>query len=231
VVMRTHLSAFQYAQVFLNYPFDAEFEPLAHAMHFAVVAAGLVPLCAHDLSVPDRPRLEMLVDAIMNCHYSAHDFSRSRGEGSGNFARFNMPIEMGMALFHALQTQRQEHRCAFFVASPHDHQIFASDLAGLDPKYYGKDETELVASVFEWLRAVARPYANMDIPTGQVKNKYTHFKKEMERIKGNGNDGRPNHDEAQELMYMICSECLWWDWRANRLGMMEFPSVPLDWKE
>jgi hypothetical protein len=62
-MMRTHLSTFKHAQVFLNYPFDAEFESLAHVMHFAVVAAGLIPLCANDLSVPDRPRLEMLIDA------------------------------------------------------------------------------------------------------------------------------------------------------------------------
>src|SRR5262249_25480807 len=142
--MRTHLSTFKNFQVFLNYPFDAEFEPLAHAMHFAVVAAGLIPLCANDLSVPDRPRLEMLIDAIINCHYSAHDFSRFRGEGDRNLARFNMPIEMGMSLFHALQTQRQEHRCAFFVATPHDHHVFASDLAGLDPKHYDNDEIALL---------------------------------------------------------------------------------------
>jgi hypothetical protein len=142
-----------------------------------------------------------------------------------------MPIEMGMALFHALQTQRQEHRCAFFVATPHDHQMFVSDLAGLDPKHYGNDEIALVVSMFEWLRAVAREYSNVNIPIGHVKDKYGYFKKEMERIKGNGREGNPNHDEAQELMYMICSECKWWEWRENRLGKREFPPLPLDWKK
>jgi hypothetical protein len=50
-------------QVFLNYPFDDEFAPLAHAMSFAVVAAGFLPVCAYDVTAPDISRLEILVDA------------------------------------------------------------------------------------------------------------------------------------------------------------------------
>ena len=96
--MRRNLEAYKNFQVFLNYPFDEGFAGLADAMSFAVVAGGLLPLCAYDLTTPDRPRLEMLVEAIRCCHYSAHDFSRSEGDGPRNFSRMNMPIEMGMAL-------------------------------------------------------------------------------------------------------------------------------------
>jgi hypothetical protein len=113
--MRRNLDAYTNFQVFLNYPFDEGFIPLAAAMSFAVVAGGLLPVCAYDLTTADRPRLEMLVEAIRCCHYSAHDFSRFEGEGPRNFSRMNMPIEMGMALFHALQTQRREHRCIVIV--------------------------------------------------------------------------------------------------------------------
>jgi len=72
--MRNNLATYVDVQVFLNYPFDDEYEPLANAMHFAVVAAGFIPVCAKDLSAPDRPRLEMLVDSIIHCRYSLHDF-------------------------------------------------------------------------------------------------------------------------------------------------------------
>jgi len=84
--MRRNLSAYTPCQVFLNYPFDREFASLANAMNFAVVAGGLLPLCAYDITTPDRPRLELLVDAIRNCQYSAHEFSRSTGGGPNNFA-------------------------------------------------------------------------------------------------------------------------------------------------
>ena len=152
--MRHNLRGYQSHQVFLNYPFDNQYSSLAEAMSFAIVAGGLLPVCALDLTTPDTPRLEVLVEAIQHCRYSVHDFSRSQGEGSHNFARMNMPIEMGMALFHALQTQRHEHRCLFFVPTSHDYMVFASDLSGLDPKVHQNDETRVLIETYEWLRHV-----------------------------------------------------------------------------
>ena len=76
--MRRNLEPYRNFQVFLNYPFDEEFSALADAMSFAVVAGGLLPVCAYDLTTPDRPRLETLVEAIRCCHNPAHDFSRSK---------------------------------------------------------------------------------------------------------------------------------------------------------
>src|SRR4051794_38601490 len=103
--MRRNIAAFRDYQVFLNYPFDQGFSSLESALHFPIIAAGLLPVCAKDLSAPDRPRLDMIVEAIVNCRYSIHEFSRTSGEGPDNLGRMNMPLEMGMALFHALQTQ------------------------------------------------------------------------------------------------------------------------------
>jgi len=226
--MRSNLKALSDFRVFLNYPFDEEFESLAHAMHFAVVAAGLIPACAHDLSVPDRLRLEMLVEMIYNSRFSVHDFSRYKGEGEKNFARFNMPIEMGMALFYSFSTENREHRCAFFVATPHDYQRFASDLAGLDPRLHDNKDLLLVTSVYEWLREVGESYADIR-PTVEVQEKYNGFKKELERVKGSGMDGRPTHDETQELMYSMCSECGWWTWRDTKFKA-SFPVCPLSWR-
>src|SRR5687768_9968407 len=104
------LASFKHHQVFLNYPFDPDFASVAEALNFAVVAAGLMPVCALDHSAPDRLRLDMLIEAISSCHYSAHDLSRAKGKGEQNFARMNMPIEMGLALYPALTSQRSEQR-------------------------------------------------------------------------------------------------------------------------
>jgi hypothetical protein len=225
--MRTNLAQYKLSQVFLNYPFDAEFEPLARAMHFAIVAAGLIPVCAKDLTSPDRPRLEMLVHAIDNSHLSVHDFSRLTGEGQQNLARLNMPVEMGMALFHALRTQRTEHRCAFFVQQPHAYQGAASDLAGLDPITYDNDEMSLVSGVYDWLRDVGQNGVTIPVATAVVREAYEQFRTQMQTIDGNGRDGAPSHNEAQELMYLTCSELGWWDWRESRAGQLEFRPVPL----
>lgn len=227
--MRRNLAAYQTCQVFLNHPFDADFAPLADAMTFAVVAAGLLPVSALDLTVPDKPRLSILVDAIRNCRYSVHDLSRCTGEGGGNFSRMNMPIEMGMAMFYALDTQQTEHRCAFTVPTPHDYQTFASDLAGFDPICHNNNEEQLVTQVYEWLRAVVPTALFNSQPTVLVVEKYLLVRNQLPRLNGSGLNGGPSHDETREVMYLACAECQWWDWREHRLGKEEFPVTPLDW--
>jgi len=218
-------------QVFLNYPFDEGFEPFAQAMHFAVVSSNLIPVCAKDVTSPDQLRLEALVNAILSCQYSLHDFSLLKGEGKLNFARLNMSLEMGMGLFHALQTQRRSHRCAFFVASPHEYQIAASDLAGLDPLSYNGDEASLVASVYEWLRDVAQNPLTTRVSTHEIKQRYEDFKQKAKNVIGSGNGGRLSHNESQEVMFQVCSEHRLWDWRENKAGQIAFPSVPLSWRK
>ncbi len=229
--MRRNLAAYSTFQVFLNYPFDDAFLSLADALSFAVVAGGLLPVCAYDLTAPDRPRLEMLVEAIQNCHYSAHDLSRSQGEGAQNFARMNMPVEMGMALFHALHSQRREHRCLFFVTTAHDYKAFASDLAGLDPRVHNGDEVRLLTDMYEWLRGVVPTALFNSQPTIQVLDKFAEFKEKVGKVRGGGDCGRPSHEETREIMYRVCGEVGWWDWRRNRMGQDEFPIVPIAFKD
>jgi hypothetical protein len=229
--MRRNLTAYRRHQVFLNFPYDDSYAPLASAMQFGVVSAGLLPVCAKDLTTPDHSRLDMLVDAIANCHYSIHDLSRSSGEGPKNFSRMNMPIETGMALFHALATQRSEHRCAFFVATQHDYQIFASDLAGLDPKCHHNDDLALLSYLYEWLRAVVPSALMSPQPTIAVQQKFAEYKSTVTRLNGSGAAGLPTHEEAREVMYQVCHQCGWWDWRHTRAGLDEFPILPLSWKD
>jgi hypothetical protein len=77
-----------------------------------------------------------------------------KGEGPHNLARMNMPLEMGMALFHALHTQHRQHRCLFFVPTAHEYKEFASDLAGLDPRIHNSDSHQILRDMYEWLRGV-----------------------------------------------------------------------------
>jgi hypothetical protein len=228
--MRKNLEYYTRYQVFLNYPFDIDFSRMEDALQFPIVAANLLPLCAKDLSTPDRPRLDMLVAAISNCHYSLHELSRSKGEGAENFARMNMPIETGMAMFHALHTQRRDHRCAFFVAKPHDYQRFASDLARLDPMCHNIEEDVLVGLVYEWLRGVVPSTIFNLQPTKSVVGRYHIYRDRLTNVNGSGGNDTPSHDEKRELMYQVCQEVKWWDWRNATFGREEFPVVPLLWK-
>jgi hypothetical protein len=142
----------------------------------------------------------------------------------------NMPIEIGMAVFYAIDTQRQEHRCAFFVSTPHDYRAFASDLAGLDPKCHNNDEGRFLSEMYEWLRSIVPTALFNSRPTVEIVTKFEEFKQRLSMIDGSGENGSPSHDETTELMYQMCSECEWWDWRETRSGRDEFPPIPLAWR-
>jgi hypothetical protein len=84
--------------VFINCPFDLDYAPLFDAIVFATVCCGFVPRCALESGTVSEPRVNRIIRALSNCKYSIHDLSRCTGEGSENFARFNMPLELGMAM-------------------------------------------------------------------------------------------------------------------------------------
>jgi hypothetical protein len=84
--------------VFINCPFDQDFEDSFFAIVFCVVCCGFVPRCAFESRSDAEPRMARILKAIRGSKYSVHDLSRCRGEGDENLARFNMPLELGMAM-------------------------------------------------------------------------------------------------------------------------------------
>jgi hypothetical protein len=83
--------------VFINCPFDSEYWDLMLANVFSVFAHGFVPRSARETEGGAEPRFSRILTTIAESKYSIHDLSRSTGEGDENLARFNMPLELGMA--------------------------------------------------------------------------------------------------------------------------------------
>jgi hypothetical protein len=143
----------------------------------------------------------------------------------------NMPLEMGLALYPALATQRTNHRCAFLVSSPHDYKRFASDLAGLDPQCHNDDPATAVVLIYEWLRAVVPATIFNNCPTVDVVARFDAFRSVAAKVKGSGQNGSVSHIESREVMYAVCEEHGWWDWRKAKFGQTAFPKLPLSWRE
>jgi len=141
-----------------------------------------------------------------------------------------MPIEMGMAVFYALNTQRQNHRCAFFVPTRHQYHAFASDLSGLDPICHENSAEVLVGKLYEWLRDVVPSALFNTQATVDVASLFRSFKDKLSGINGAEEGGKPSHSERRELMYQICARSGWWDWRETRMGKEEYPEIPLAWR-
>lgn len=120
--------------MFLNVPFDRQFERLFSTYVSTLVGLGWVPHCV----LPDDPagiRLDRLFESMGSCAMSIHDLSRLNARPE----RANMPFELGMAVARELaeRGQRQGHRTHLFDkggSGRGDHRldVLLSDLRGRD---------------------------------------------------------------------------------------------------
>ncbi len=133
--------------VFINCPFDPDYRPILDAIVFASVCCGFLPRCAYESGSVSVPRIKKITNILLSSKYSIHDLSKCRGEGENNFARFNMPLELGIAMSQPEDT----HDWVVFVPRNHAYIKFISDLSGFDPKEYDMYEGSIVPILMSWL--------------------------------------------------------------------------------
>jgi hypothetical protein len=141
------------ASVFINCPFDDAYRPLYDAIVFATLCCGFLPRCAVETGNAAAPRMDRILTAMRGSKYSIHDLSRCRGEGDNNLARFNMPLELGIAMAQRFgsTSPKNDHDWLVLVPEGHNYKRFLSDLAGYDPVEYNGSHTSIVPGVMSWL--------------------------------------------------------------------------------
>lgn len=137
--------------VFINCPFDDDFAPLFNAIVFATVCCGFMPRSALESGSVGEPRLTRITQAIFSSRYSIHDLSRCTGAGDENLARFNMPLELGIAMARRFMEPGNEHEWLVLVPHGHAYLRFVSDLAAYDPARHDGSIASVVAAVMAWL--------------------------------------------------------------------------------
>lgn len=142
--------------VFINCPFDSEYRELMLANVFSVSAHGFVPRSARETQGDAEPRFSRILTTIASSKYSIHDLSRSTGEGGENLARFNMPLELGMAAAFRFERDGSDrpHRWLALVPEGYAYQRFVSDLAGFDPARHDSSVASIIREVSAWLRTL-----------------------------------------------------------------------------
>jgi hypothetical protein len=118
--------------VFLNIPYDDAFEDLYLAYIVGLTQLGLRIHAA--LAVPNQGRLATIIKLIEQSKFSIHDLSRV--EVSRGVPRFNMPVELGLALYRS-HTTKGKHRVFIFESRAHRAQRSTSDVSGIDPQIHG----------------------------------------------------------------------------------------------
>jgi hypothetical protein len=148
-------------RVFVNCPYDAAYEPRRDAIILACVGCGFYPTSAVAGGSGGRLRIQRILDELETSRLSVHDLSRARGEGTENLARFNMPLELGMAMYLA-HREPQRHDWLALVPEEGDRQRFISDLNGFDPVVYNGSVEQLVQRVVGFLTAQSEAMAGVD---------------------------------------------------------------------
>lgn len=139
--------------VFLNCPFDDLFAPLFHAAVLTIGALGFEPRCARESEGEADTRIDRIAKGLRESKYSIHDLSRFHGEGADNLPRFNMPLELGMALslrYHG-KLSGTPHNWTALVPPAFVHQKFISDLAGFDPPVHEQTPETVIRAIAGWL--------------------------------------------------------------------------------
>ena len=169
--------------IFLNCPYDADYRPLFEAAVLATTCSGFTPRVAWDTGTLAEPRMARISRAIFESKYSVHDLSRCKGEGDSNLARFNMPLELGIAMARRYLTRRvtDKHDWIVLVPSGHQYSRYISDLAGFDPATHDGTERGLVFALMPWL-ATRGDGASVSSP-GQVLEALPKFNREMRLLR------------------------------------------------
>jgi len=151
--------------VFINCPFDSEYQPLFHAVVFAVLDCGYTVRCALEAEDTGPTRIDKIYKLIEECRFGVHDVSRIEHDAVNALPRFNMPFELGLFL-GARQfggTTQRAKSCLVLDAERYRYQKFLSDIAGQDIRQHGNEPAQAVGAVRDWL-AGTRPKRGRPLP-------------------------------------------------------------------
>lgn len=161
--------------VFINCPYDDRYFPMLKVMIFTIRQCGFIPRIASERLNSAEVRLEKISEIILACKYGVHDLSRVRVKNRNDFARMNMPLELGLDLgcraYHGNKAYRKK-QILILEAEQFAIQKALSDLSFADCKTHHGSGEELCFALREWFIELG----NAGIPPASVIwNNYNAF--------------------------------------------------------
>jgi len=140
--------------VFINCPFDQDYEPILEAILFCLLYCGFSPRIATESIESSAVRLRKIHALIEECKFSIHDLSRCQAEKKGEHYHLNMPFELGMDYGCQQYSGRSDHRSKRILIleeKQYRYQAAISDLSGCDVHAHGNRFDTAVRKVRNWL--------------------------------------------------------------------------------
>ena len=190
--------------VFVNCPFDDAFAPILQATAFCITNLGLFPRIAPENADNAANRLDRIIDLVRGSKYGIHDLSRCRSSEAGEYARLNMPFELGL-----------DHACARFgngilqqksililEENRYDYQKGLSDIAGWDIHAHQGDHIKAVRIVSSWL---IRHAGCPPVGASKIQGDYLTFQEwywDREKVRGASNEDIRDYPTIQFIAAM-----------------------------
>lgn len=193
--------------VFVNCPFDEAFAPLLQAIAFCITDMGFFARLAPENADNAANRLDRIVELIRGSKYGIHDLSRCKSTAAGEYARLNMPFELG--LDHACVRFGDGHlktkSILILEETRFDYQKGLSDISGWDIHAHDGDFIKAVRIVSSWLirHAGAEP-----IGPSKIQGNYLAFQEwywEREIARGASEDDI----KAYPTVQLVTAMCEW----------------------
>ena len=140
--------------VFINCPFDDDYDPLFLAIVFTIHRFELRPRCSLEVMDSGASRLEKIMSIMADSKYGIHDISRV--QLTPKLPRFNMPFELGIDLGFRRAGGRtyRSKRHLIMDSKKYQYMKTVSDLNGRDPAAHYNKEKNVVCIVRDWLANV-----------------------------------------------------------------------------
>jgi len=163
-----------HSNVFINCPFDSEYETLFRALVFSIHYCGFVPRCAKEFNDSGDVRIDKILRLITDSKFAIHDLSRVE-------PRFNMPLELG--IFIGCRTfgakMHRDKNYLIIEADSYRFKKFISDISGQDIESHQDTPEQLIPAVRNWLSSKRQS----TIPSGSiVVEEYNQFKEVLPNL-------------------------------------------------
>jgi len=139
--------------IFINCPLDKLYiNDLLKPMLFFIVQNGFNPRLSLEISDSSQIRLEKITRIIKECKYSIHDLSKVRANVVNEYARMNMPFELGVD--YGIKSMNDENlsKKQFLIleAVKYDYMKALSDINGMDIKVHENKTETIFECLYTW---------------------------------------------------------------------------------
>jgi hypothetical protein len=166
--------------VFINCPFDKSYiDDLLKPTLYVLVKNEFSPRLSLEVSDSGQIRLQKITEIIKSCKYSIHDLSIVKSKKANEFARMNMPFELGIdyGLRNSGMSEFNEKQFLILEATKYDYMKAISDINGIDIKVHSNETSKIFDCLYSWLSETLK--INKQNPPLKMFYDYQDFNKSL----------------------------------------------------